>query len=195
VHNPTSSTAKPLGGHPASVTFLGAQWCKNGLMGLKNSAGLLLFRLRDGHLEIFLVHPGGPLWARKDLGAWSIPKGRIEDGENALDAAQREFEEETGLKPEGAFVPLTPVTQRGGKVVYGWAFEGDCDPGTVSSNTFTMEWPPRSGRMQQFPEVDRACFFDVEEARTKINPAQAQFLEELERLLQSRSTSRDDSPG
>jgi predicted NUDIX family NTP pyrophosphohydrolase len=135
------------------------------------------------------------LWARKDLGAWSIPKGRIEDGENALDAAQREFEEETGLKPEGAFVPLTPVTQRGGKVVYGWAFEGDCDPGTVSSNTFTMEWPPRSGRMQQFPEVDRACFFDVEEARTKINPAQAQFLEELERLLQSRSTSRDDSPG
>ena len=122
----------------------------------KNSAGLLLYRFRDGNLEVFLVHPGGPFWAKKDLGVWSIPKGEIDEGEEPLGAARREFEEETGFSPEGTFRELTPVRQRSGKIVHAWAVEGDCDPTALRSNTFTLEWPPRSGRMQEIPEVDRA---------------------------------------
>jgi predicted NUDIX family NTP pyrophosphohydrolase len=146
----------------------------------KVSAGLLLYRRKDNVLEVFLVHPGGPFFATKDDGAWSIPKGELDEGEDALAAAQREFEEETGFKVEGAFFPLAPVTQKSGKIVQAWALEGDCDPAKMKSNTFMLEWPPRSGRQQEFPEVDRAGWFGVNQAKQKINPAQIRFLEELE---------------
>ncbi len=146
------------------------------------SAGLLMYRNRGG-VQVLLVHPGGPFFRNKDVGAWSIPKGETEPDEDLLAAAQREFEEETGLKPSGPFTPLTAVKQRGGKLVHAWAFEDDCDPGTLISNTFTMEWPPKSGRQMEFPEVDRADFFDIETARSKINPAQIGLIDELERLL------------
>src|SRR5204863_5570752 len=119
------------------------------------SAGLLLYRRRKGELEFLLVHPGGPFWKGKDAGAWSIPKGEIQPGEEPLAAAQREFEEELGIKPQGPFIPLIAVKQKGGKTVHAWAFENDCDPAMCKSNTFEMEWPPRSGRRQQFPEVDQ----------------------------------------
>jgi predicted NUDIX family NTP pyrophosphohydrolase len=145
----------------------------------KRSAGLLLYRRRAAVLEVFLVHPGGPFWAKKDLGAWSIPKGEIEGKEEPLASAQREFQEETGASPGGPFEPLKPVTQRGGKVVLCWAVEGDLDPDAIRSNTFKLEWPPGSRRIQEFPEVDRGSFFGLEEARTKINTAQVAFLEEL----------------
>jgi len=138
-----------------------------------------MYRRRAGKLEFLLVHPGGPFWKAKDAGAWTIPKGEIEDGEDALAAAKREFEEELGLKPEGEFIELTPIKQKSGKRVQAWAFEGDCDPSQIKSNTFTMEWPIRSGRMCEFPEVDRAAFFDLREAKEKINPAQVALLEEL----------------
>jgi predicted NUDIX family NTP pyrophosphohydrolase len=130
-------------------------------------------------LQIFLIHPGGPFFAKKDAGAWSIPKGEIGEGEEPLAAARREFEEETGCRPEGDVLPLTPIKQRGGKTVLAWAVEGDCDPGTIKSNTFTVEWPPKLGRIQEFPEVDRAGWFTVEEAEQKINPAQIALVEEL----------------
>src|SRR5919199_6011819 len=137
------------------------------------SAGILLFRRRPDGPEVLLVHPGGPYWARKDVGAWSIPKGEHADGEDALACARREFEEETGLAPPaGALVELGEVRQRSGKRVSAWALEGDLDPAAVRSNTFTVEWPPRSGRMQQFPEVDRAGWFAAGEARRRLNPAQ-----------------------
>jgi predicted NUDIX family NTP pyrophosphohydrolase len=152
----------------------------------KSSAGLLLYRKSGGGLEVLLVHPGGPFFAKKDNGAWGIPKGAIDEGEDALAAAQREFEEETGFKAEGAFVPLAPVTQKGGKTVQAWALEYDCDPEKIQSNTFTMEWPPRSGKHAEFPEIDRAGWFAMSEARQKINPAQMSFLEELESTLRSR---------
>lgn len=139
-----------------------------------------MFRRRDGALEVFLVHPGGPFWARKDAGAWSIPKGEIDPTEEPLAAARREFGEETGLAAEGRFRPLAPITQAGGKVVQAWAVEGDLDPAAVRSNTFSIEWPPRSGRQQSFPEVDRAAWFRLDLAREKINPAQAALLDELE---------------
>jgi len=126
-----------------------------------------------------LVHPGGPFWKNKNAGAWTIPKGEIAPGEDALATAKREFEEELGLKAEGSFIELKPIKQKGGKVVRAWAFEGDCDPGQVKSNTFTMEWPPRSGKMTEFPEVDRAEFFNLEKAKEKINEAQIPLLEEL----------------
>jgi predicted NUDIX family NTP pyrophosphohydrolase len=145
----------------------------------RTSAGLLMFRRRNVAIEVFLVHPGGPFFAKKDVGAWSIPKGEIDEGEEPLATARREFEEETGFTAEGTFLPLAPVTQKGGKVVQAWAFEGDCDPGQVKSNTFRMEWPPHSGKQQEFPEVDRAGWFTVEQAKEKINQAQAAFLEEL----------------
>ena len=145
----------------------------------KESAGLLMFRKRPGELEFLLVHPGGPFWKNKDAGAWTIPKGEIAPGEDALATAKREFEEELGLKAEGSFIELKPIKQKGGKVVKAWAFEGDCDPGQVKSNTFTMEWPPRSGKMTEFPEVDRAEFFNLEKAKEKINEAQIPLLEEL----------------
>jgi len=145
----------------------------------KESAGLLMYRVRDGQLEFLLAHPGGPLWQNKDAGAWTIPKGELAPGEDPLNAAQREFEEELGFKPPGPFMELTPVKQKSGKIVRAWACEGDCDPGHCKSNMFKMEWPPRSGRQQEFPEVDRADFFPFEQARLKINPAQAKFLEEV----------------
>lgn len=147
------------------------------------SAGLLLYRIDDGNLQVLLAHPGGPFFKNKDDGAWSIPKGEIELDEDFLAAAQRGFVEETGVKPTGPFVALTPVKQKGGKVVHAWAFEGDCDPSAIVSNTFTMEWPPKSGQQTAFPEIDRAEFFDLETARRKINAAQAGLIDELEKLL------------
>jgi predicted NUDIX family NTP pyrophosphohydrolase len=147
------------------------------------SAGLLLYRIRNGNLEVFLIHPGGPFWAKKDLGVWSIPKGEIDEGEEPLGAARREFEEETGFRPEGIFRELTPVRQRSGKIVHAWAVEGDCDPTALRSNTFTLEWPPRSGRMQEIPEVDRAGWFDLDAARKKILEGQRGLLDELRRLI------------
>ncbi|MEW6657976.1 MAG: NUDIX domain-containing protein [Thermodesulfobacteriota bacterium] len=147
------------------------------------SAGLLMYRHRNGILEVLLVHPGGPFWAKKDLGAWSLPKGEFAPGEDALAAARREFAEETGFPAEGEFIPLTPRKQPSGKVIQAWAFQGDCDPGAVKSNTFTLEWPPRSGRQQEFPEIDRAGWFTLAEAKVKIIPGQAGFLEELAGIL------------
>jgi predicted NUDIX family NTP pyrophosphohydrolase len=151
----------------------------------KESAGLLMFRRRNNGLEVLLAHPGGPFWKKKDHGAWSIPKGEIQPGEEPLAAARREFAEELGFTPEGNFIPLAPIQQKGGKRVRIWAFEGDCDPGTVKSNTFQMEWPPRSGRLHGFPEVDRAEFFELAEAKLRINPAQIACLEELQKHLVS----------
>jgi predicted NUDIX family NTP pyrophosphohydrolase len=139
-----------------------------------------MYRRRDSTLEVFLVHPGGPFWAKKDAGAWSIPKGEIDPAEDPLAAARREFAEETGLAVEGRFQPLAPVTQAGGKIVQAWAVEGDLDPTALQSNSFSIEWPPRSGRQATFPEVDRAAWFPLEIARQKINPAQAALLDELE---------------
>ena len=143
------------------------------------SAGIVVFRHRPRGLEFLLVHPGGPYWANKDEGAWSVPKGEHDEGDDALEVARRELEEETGLRLEGRFIPLTPVRQRGGKVVSAWGVEGDLDPDAFRSNTFTMEWPPRSGRMREFPEVDRAGWFTLEEARAKLNAAQVPLLVEL----------------
>ncbi|HKB07662.1 MAG TPA: NUDIX domain-containing protein [Candidatus Polarisedimenticolia bacterium] len=149
----------------------------------RESAGLLMYRARGERLEVLLVHPGGPFFADRHEGVWTIPKGEIEAGEDALAAARREFEEETGLKPEGRFVPMGTVRQKGGKVVHAWAFEGDAEPGAIRSNSFRMEWPPRSGKQVEFPEIDRAAFFDLKEARRAINPAQAPFLDALERIV------------
>jgi len=149
----------------------------------KVSVGLLMYRRRSGRLEVLLAHPGGPLFAGKDAGFWTIPKGEIEEVEGELEAARREFEEEAGVRPEGAFIPLGSITQRGGKIVRAWGFEGDRDPGTVRSNTFRMEWPPRSGKLQEFAEIDRVEFFSIEEAKRKINPAQVPLVEALERLV------------
>jgi predicted NUDIX family NTP pyrophosphohydrolase len=146
------------------------------------SAGLLMYRLGGG-LEILLVHPGGPFFRNKDEGAWSIPKGEVGPGEDLLAAALREFAEETGGEPNGPFLALTPVKQKGGKVVHAWAVEGDCDTGAISCNTFSIEWPPRSGRRMEFPEVDRAAFFDPEEARRKVNSGQVPLIDELERIV------------
>jgi predicted NUDIX family NTP pyrophosphohydrolase len=151
----------------------------------KLSAGLLMYRLRGGRAEVLLVHPGGPFWKNKDQGAWSLPKGEAAAGQDLLEVARREFEEETGIRPSGSLFELEPVKQKGGKVVHAWAFEGDCDPSAIRSNTFTMEWPPRSGRQAEFPEVDRAAFFDLETAGRKINPAQAALLDQLKRRLNS----------
>lgn len=145
----------------------------------KISAGLILYRKKENRLEVLLIHPGGPFWVKKDLSAWSIPKGEIGSEEDHLAAAKREFEEEVGFAPAGEFLPLGSVVQKNGKTVHAWAFEGDCDPKSIKSDTFTMEWPPRSGRQQTFPEADRAEFFDDETAKQKINPAQAEFLSKL----------------
>ena len=138
-----------------------------------------MYRMRSGELEFLLVHPGGPLWKNKDAGVWSIPKGEIELGEDPLAAAKREFAEELGFQPQGNFIELTPIKQKSGKIVRAWAFAGDCDPSQIKSNTFTMEWPPGSGRLSQFPEVDRAAFLRLTEAKEKIIPAQIALLEEL----------------
>jgi predicted NUDIX family NTP pyrophosphohydrolase len=153
----------------------------------RRSAGILLFRRHAGTPQVLLVHPGGPLWARRDLGAWSIPKGEIGDGEDPKACARREFEEELGTAPpEGPLLDLGEIRQRGGKVVTAWGLEGELDPGEVRSGTFTMEWPPRSGTMREFPEVDRAAWFGVDEARERLLPAQAELVERLlERLAES----------
>ena len=149
----------------------------------KNSAGLLLYRQREGELQILLVHLGGPFWAKKNLGAWFVPKGEIEAGEDALAAAQREFREETGIEPHEPFLPLGSVTHKSGKHVTAWAFAGDGDPAAIRSNTFRLEWPPRSGKFKDFPEIDRAAFFTVSEAREKMHEAEFAFLERLQKLL------------
>ena len=146
----------------------------------KTSAGLLLFRETSGDLEVLLVHPGGPFWSRKDEGAWSIPKGEFEEGEDPLAAARREFAEETGASADGEAIPLGSLKQPGGKTVHAWAVRGDFDPDLLRSNTFLLEWPPKSGRMREFPEVDRAGWFPLETARRKILKGQAGFLDRLE---------------
>ena len=149
----------------------------------RQSAGLLMYRRREGALEVFLVHPGGPFWARKDLGVWSIPKGEFAPEENPLQAARREFAEETGFTADGEVVPLAPLKLSSRKVVHAWAVEGDVDAAALRSNTFTMEWPPGSGQQQQFPEVDRGEWYAIEAARQKISKGQAGLLEQLARIV------------
>jgi predicted NUDIX family NTP pyrophosphohydrolase len=145
----------------------------------KQSAGILLYRIADSQLQVFLVHPGGPFFKNKDEGSWSIPKGEFIDDENPLDAAKREFMEETGQSIDGNFTELKSIQQKGGKTVHAWAIEGDIDHETIVSNIFEIEWPPRSGKKQTFPEIDRTAWFDIETAKKKINPAQAAFVDEL----------------
>ena len=149
----------------------------------KKSAGILLYRIRNGSVEVFLVHPGGPLHAKKDLGAWSVPKGEFEENEDPLLAAKREFREETGADINGDFTVLSPVKQKSGKLVYAWAIKGDFDEKRLVSNAFTMEWPPRSGKYQSFPEVDRGEWFGTAMAKEKMIPAQAALVDELVGLL------------
>ena len=146
----------------------------------RKSAGLLLYRRRKGTEEVFLVHPGGPFWAKKDNGIWSIPKGEFADDEDPLEAAKREFREETSLEITGDCRPLKPIRQSGGKIIYAWAVQMDIDPATVKSNTFTLEWPPKSGRLREFPEIDRAGWFPIDLARKKILRSQRPLLDELE---------------
>ncbi|HEY4371950.1 MAG TPA: NUDIX domain-containing protein [Burkholderiales bacterium] len=153
----------------------------------KRSAGLLMYRRKGGMLEVLLAHPGGPFWAKKEVGAWSIPKGEYGDDEAPLDAAKREFREETGFTITPPFIALGELKQKGGKVVAAWAFKGNADPALLKSNTFEMEWPPKSGKMQGFPEVDRVAWFGVEEARRRINAGQCGFIEELVRSLGERA--------
>ena len=148
----------------------------------KLSAGLLMYRKRNGGLEVFLVHPGGPFWAKKDIGAWSIPKGEYKWDEDPLEAARREFREETGFVVEGHFEQLGEVKQAGGKIVTAWAIEGDCDPGNLISNTCQIEWPPRSGRLLEFPEVDSGRWFSLQDARQYLLKSQAPFLDRLSAL-------------
>lgn len=145
----------------------------------KHSAGLVMFRKTGGKLEIFLVHPGGPFWAKKDEGAWTIPKGEYGPEEDSLAAARREFHEETGFSAEGEFLNLGDIRQKSGKIVVAWAFEGNCDPDKLASNTCEIEWPPRSGRRIEIVEVDRGRWFSVEEARQYVREEQAKFLDRL----------------
>jgi predicted NUDIX family NTP pyrophosphohydrolase len=153
------------------------------------SAGLLMFRKKEGQLEVLLVHPGGPYFQKKGDGAWTIPKGEVAEGEDLLERAKIEFEEELGIVASGSWTELGSAKQKGGKTVHAWAFAGDLkDDFTLLSNTFEMEWPPHSGKTQRFPEVDRASFFPVEEARRKINPAQTVFLDRLIEHFDSRKT-------
>lgn len=149
----------------------------------RQSAGILLYRKNGSTIEILLVHPGGPYWKRKEAGAWSIPKGEFEDGEDALTAAKREFREETGQEVDGIFIALKPIKQKSGKLVYAWATEGNLDISTIVSNTFRLEYPYKSGKWMTVPEVDKAGWFSLHEARYKINAAQAGFLDELEKKL------------
>ncbi len=152
----------------------------------KRSAGILLYRKRGDLLEVFLVHPGGPLWKNKDEGVWSIPKGLVEEGEDLLQTALREFEEETGFSIDAReVIPLNPVKQKSGKIVYAFAIEGDCEPEKLHSNTFEMEWPPKSGKTGEFPEIDRGEWFGLKDAKAKINPGQIALIEELEARLRN----------
>jgi predicted NUDIX family NTP pyrophosphohydrolase len=155
-------------------------------MSTKQSAGILIYRLNNKQPEVFLVHPGGPFWKNKDEGAWSIPKGEYTADEQPLIAAKRELKEETGFAVDGPFIPLTPIRQKGGKQVIAWAVEADVDASAIISNNFEMEWPPRSGKKQSFPEVDRAAWLSIKEAIVKINPSQASFILELVELLDNR---------
>jgi predicted NUDIX family NTP pyrophosphohydrolase len=157
------------------------------------SAGLLLFRCPHSGFEVFLAHPGGPFWEARDLGAWSVPKGLVEEGEDPLVAAIREFEEETGIRPQGPFLPLGSIRQKAGKLVHAWAWEGEADPRQVRSNLMRTEWPRGSGRWLTFPEVDRCDWFDADGARRKINPAQSELIDRLEGSLSRDGSSS--SPG
>jgi predicted NUDIX family NTP pyrophosphohydrolase len=152
----------------------------------KQSAGLLMYRLRESQMEVFLVHPGGPFWAKKDLGAWSIPKGEYAAGEDPLDAARREFAEETGFEPSGDFIPLGIIRQAGGKLVSAWAIQGNCDPAQIRSNLCPIEWPPRSGRKIEIPEVDRAAWFSIDEARERMLKSQAPVIDLLLSRLETK---------
>lgn len=146
-----------------------------------------MYRRRQGNVEVLLAHMGGPFWAKKDLGAWSIPKGEFEPGEVPLDAAKREFEEETGLTVTGEFIPLTPIKLSGGKILHAWALEGDCDASSIKSNTFMLEWPPRSGKQQAFPEIDRAEWYSLDEAKEKVTKGQRGLIEALRRFLREEN--------
>ena len=153
----------------------------------KRSAGLIMYRIRDGELQVFLVHPGGPFWVNKDLAAWSIPKGEYAEAEDPLDAASREFQEETGFNAQGRFLELGEIKQAGGKIVTAWAFEGDCDPANLMSNLCEIEWPPRSKRRIQIAEVDRGEWFPITQAHERILKGQGPFLERLVLRLQDGS--------
>ena len=152
----------------------------------RTSAGILLYRRTTEGIEVLLAHPGGPFWARRDAGAWTIPKGLVDEGEDQLDAARREFREETGVTLEGPFLPLGSVRQKGGKTVHAWACEGGMDPAALVSNTTRSEWPPRSGKWITYPEIDRCAWFTPEEARVRINAAQADLVDRLEAALRER---------
>ena len=152
----------------------------------KKSAGILLYRLKDSELEVLLVHPGGPFWSKKDIGAWSIPKGEFTEGEEPLEAAKREFKEETGVEISGEFLPLSPVKLKSGKVVYAFAIENEFDICKLKSNTFKIEWPPKSGKEKEFPEIDKAEWMNIATAIQKINASQIPLIEELVRLTVNR---------
>jgi predicted NUDIX family NTP pyrophosphohydrolase len=158
----------------------------------KVSAGILLYRRPGGGLEVLLAHPGGPFWVHRDAGAWTIPKGLADDGEDLLDAARREFAEETGSRLDGPFRPLGSVRQRAGKLVHAWAAEGDLDPALAVSNTTSSEWPRGSGRRVTYPEVDRCEWFTPEAARSRMNPAQAEFVDRLEAALEAGALAADE---
>jgi predicted NUDIX family NTP pyrophosphohydrolase len=149
----------------------------------QKSAGILLYRLHNKVLEVLLVHPGGPFWIKKDQGAWTIPKGELNEEENPLNAAIREMEEETGVVVKGNFIELTPVKQKSGKLVYAWALEHDLNPAEIKSNTFEIEWPPKSGKKKIFPEVDKAAWFGINEAKEKINTGQIPLIDDLGQKL------------
>jgi predicted NUDIX family NTP pyrophosphohydrolase len=159
------------------------------------SAGLLLFRRSSDVLEIFLAHPGGPFWKNREEGAWTIPKGRVEPGEEPLATAVREFREETGIEPQEPFLDLGSIRQKGGKVVHAWAWEGDADATTIVSNSTSIEWPRKSGRRITFPEVDRCGWFEVGRARELLNPAQAELLVRLQQVMKTRESSGDPGNG
>lgn len=152
----------------------------------KQSAGVLMYRRRAGQVEVFLIHPGGPFWSGKDQGAWAIPKGEFTAEEHPLVAAKREFQEETGFPISGDFLPLEPIRQAGGKIVHAWVIEGDCDAAAVKSNTFSMEWPLRSGQLKTFPEVDRAAWFTLEQAEVKMLKSQRPLLDQFRRLVREQ---------
>lgn len=149
----------------------------------KQSAGILLYRRKGKQLEVFLAHPGGPFWVKKDMGSWSVPKGEYLEGEEPLQAAIREFEEETGYRPSGDFIQLSTIRQKGHKTVHCWAVTGDLDADSIVSNQFEIEWPPRSGKMRTFPEIDRAAWFSISIAREKINERQVSFIDELVKCI------------
>ncbi|HMJ46960.1 MAG TPA: NUDIX domain-containing protein [Ferruginibacter sp.] len=150
---------------------------------MKKSAGILFYRLDNKRLEVFLVHPGGPFWKNKDNGTWSIPKGEFAENELPLDAAIREVKEETGISCSGTFIELNHIKQKGGKIIYAWALEKEIDPVEITSNTFEIEWPPRTGQFKSFPEVDKGDWFKIKEAKEKINSAQTGFIDELAQKL------------